>query len=139
MDIRDYISRVERNFSNNPLVISFDFTEAIILETPNNRSQLKVRVSFFDSSYLDFCEIVESSKCFPQWINYEYQYVCAEGEVFRYDNKPHHRGVSTFPNHKHVAIDGRIIASEKPSINNLLDEIRLILANPNPSNSIFNL
>ena len=83
---------------------------------------------FIDGSRLTFLEyiVVEGSKL--RRLSYRFNYVDSGGKlVFRYDNAPHHREVPTFPHHKHLR-DGRVVASEEPSLPKILKEILWMLS-----------
>ena len=57
------------------------------------------------------------------WLSYRYHYQKADGStIFRYDNAPHHRELSTYPDHKHSGES--IIEVERPDIEQVLDEIK---------------
>ena len=57
-------------------------------------------------------------------IIYAYQYMKDKKLVFRYDNASDTKAknLSTFPHHKHINSD-KIIDSEAPKLNKILDEI----------------
>ncbi|MCB0190138.1 MAG: hypothetical protein KDE31_37960, partial [Caldilineaceae bacterium] len=74
---------------------------------------------FYDSSRLEFTEIVRLTerKLYKQ--RYRYQYVLHDQQRFRYDNAPHHLHLSTFPHHKHDE-RGQIVAAEEVSLAEVL-------------------
>jgi hypothetical protein len=77
-------------------------------------------VCFVDESALDFIEVVDTGKALKN--KYKYHYMNKEKEmIFRYDNAPHHKDVSTFPHHKHV--NDTVIESQEPDLNLVLSEI----------------
>src|SRR5215475_3936509 len=57
---------------------------------------------FADGSRLEFTErvVIEQRRLVKH--EYRYQFVRREEAVFRYDNAPHHKHISTHPHHKHV-------------------------------------
>ncbi len=77
----------------------------------------------FDSGYrLSIFEYVVVEGCRAERLKYRYHLVDDSGRlVFRYDNAPHHRGLPTFPHHKHLP-DGRVVASNPPSLREVLEE-----------------
>ena len=78
----------------------------------------------FDSGYrLEFAE-VKDMNCSGK-IKYRYQYMEPQDVcIFRYDNAPHHRNISTFPHHKHLGEgDEQIVESTEPSLSDVLLEI----------------
>ena len=77
---------------------------------------------FYDGSRLIFDEEVRLTKGRLVKGDYRYHYQDAAGNlIFRYDNAPHHREVSTFPHHKHTP-EG-IVPSEMPDLVEILREI----------------
>ena len=84
------------------------------------------RVDFRDSSSLLFFRELIDMRLPLQKIMYAYHYQKADGGlIFRYDNTAHHRSVSTFPYHKHVA--NSVESSEVPSLEQVLREIEELL------------
>lgn len=47
--------------------------------------------------------------------------------VFRYDNAPHHKDVSTFPHHKHLP--NFVAESASKGLLDILDEIEILMSN----------
>ena len=47
--------------------------------------------------------------------------------VFRYDNAPHHKDVSSFPHHKHLP--SNVAESDDKGIMDVLDEIEILMSN----------
>jgi len=57
---------------------------------------------------------------------YRYHYMSQENKmIFRYDNAPHYKEISTFPDHKHI--EERIIESFPPQIKAVLTEIEFLV------------
>ena len=55
------------------------------------------------------------------FLSYSYHFQDADNRmVFRYDDTPHHRHLSTYPHHKHLR-DG-VLASIKPTIQQVIQE-----------------
>jgi len=78
---------------------------------------------FEDESILHFTEYVNTEHQI-QRLKYRYQYQRADGvTIFRYDNAPHHKSVSTFPHHKHIGAGGQPVESTAPELQDVLDEI----------------
>lgn len=62
---------------------------------------------------------------FPEWPDYSFQFMDSEDKcVFRYDNSPHHPGGTHFPEHKHAGEDETLIDHARPSLRQVIDEIR---------------
>lgn len=59
-------------------------------------------------------------------VRYKFHYQRADGTlIFRYDNAPHHPGLSTFPHHKHVG--NSIVPAEAPDLSEVLREIDTLI------------
>ncbi|MFQ5709314.1 MAG: DUF6516 family protein [bacterium] len=79
-----------------------------------------------DSSFLDMREYVNCSGVSVTKYTYSYHYQKSNKIIFRYDNTPHHRRISTFPRHKHLA-SGEIVESTDISLKDVLEEISRML------------
>lgn len=122
-DIIVHMRRIESGLSSRLGVV--DVIEPIGKRLPNNRAIFRTRILFYDGSYLDFKERVDSNRCYPSILSYSYQYIRDGHLVFRYDNARHHPEISSSPHHKHVGPEDneRIEASDEPSHNQLFIEI----------------
>jgi len=126
MDIDTHIRRVENRLSYRPGVVSVENPNIKRLPTKHgNRAAISVRLYFFDGSFLDMEEIIDTYKCFPEYLKYSYHYEKDGKCVFRYDNSPHHPEVATHPYHKHIGPDDNenIEASGCPSHSEIFREI----------------
>lgn len=64
------------------------------------------------------------SRGYPIWNGYRFHVRLTEGTcLFRYDNSPHHREISTFPHHKHVGPLEHVVPAEQPSIHRVVAEL----------------
>lgn len=74
-------------------------------------------VIFFDDTVLEFTESIT-----PEREKYRFQYMDKNGRlIFRYDNLPHHKNLSTFPDHKHYK--EKIFESPRPNLRHVVEEI----------------
>jgi hypothetical protein len=79
-----------------------------------------------DESQLHFREFVNTQ---PRVERFAYVYHCqaADGSiVFRYDDTPHFPGLSSFPHHKHLSDGMTVVASEAPTLAQVLAEIEAL-------------
>jgi hypothetical protein len=61
---------------------------------------------------------------YPIWIDYSYHVQRSDGVcLFRYDNSPGHGEVPTFPHHKHVGAEERVLPCEQPSLHRVVAEL----------------
>ncbi|CUS04088.2 conserved protein of unknown function [Candidatus Promineifilum breve] len=80
------------------------------------------RVRFWDGSMLEFVEVLVMRGLILTKIEYAYHYQDKDNRlIFRYDNAPHHPGISTFPHHKHS--QQAVEAATPPHIGDVLREI----------------
>ncbi len=58
---------------------------------------------------------------------YAYHYQAADAAlIFRYDDTPHHPGLSTFPHHKHAGSETHVIPATPPDLPTVMQEIEAI-------------
>lgn len=96
---------------------------------------LKARIWFWDDSYLDLYEVVSTELGYPVRVHYAYTYMRGEQHTFRYDNAPHYPGILTFPHHRHVGAEEKVVPAEQPSLGQVLAEIEELLEHPSRSST----
>lgn len=123
MDVDVHIQRVAQTIESQHGVTSVE--PLIPTRISENRAVIRLKVTFFDESFLVMDERVDTSPCFPVFVRYAYQYMKNSQQVFRYDNAHAYPDLPTNPHHKHVGPDetGKIEASNRPSHNQLFREI----------------
>jgi hypothetical protein len=104
--IEEYFSSVERSLRQNTAVNQIDEPDFYAVSDEYN-GVLRVRVIFWNQSYLDIHETVNTELGYPVRIHYAYTFIDNGAQVFRYDNAPHHRDMITFPHHKHIGPEDR--------------------------------
>lgn len=83
---------------------------------------VEARLRFWDGSLLHFVEVLIEQGVILNKVDYVYHYQSQDGQlIFRYDNAPHHRHVSTFPHHKHT--QQGIEPATPPHLGDVLREI----------------
>ena len=101
MKIDEYFDSIERTLRTHPTVSQID--EPIFSAASDDyNGVLRVWVVFWDHSYLDIHETVNTQLGYPVRIHYAYTFIQNGVHIFRYDNAPHHQNILTFPHHKHV-------------------------------------
>lgn len=126
MKITDYFSGIERSIRRiKGAEISGQITS---LASDDYNGLLRCRVLFWDDSYLDIYEVVNTELGYPVEVHYSYTYLASGKRVFRYDNAPHHPEINTHPHHKHSGERERLIAAEEPTLTNILKEIETLLS-----------
>lgn len=77
-----------------------------------------------DGSKLAVSVFADTSGLGPIWLKYRFHYMNAEDIcIFRYDNTPHHPGLTAFPHHKHEGPNEHVTESGPPDIELVLDEV----------------
>ncbi len=122
MIIDDYFTAIERGLRQNVQIgeIKGPLT---CLASDDYNGLIRCRVVFWDSSYLDFYEVVSTELGYPVRVHYAYTYIRAGQRVFRYDNAPHHPEIVTHPHHKHIGPTDRLSPADQPSLSQILAEV----------------
>ena len=90
----------------------------------NDVALIQASVHYPGGSRLNVHLLVDGESEFPEWIYYSFHYMTRYFEtVFRYDNAPHHRGLYSFPHHKHEGAENRISSCDEPSVRTIRNEI----------------
>jgi len=116
-----YFREVELRLKNTEIIAdkSVDLREFGATE-----GMLRGRLLFVDGSMLEFMEYLQEENR----LKYRFHLMDKEGNmVFRYDNAPHHKDVSSFPHHKHLS--GNVAESDDKGIMDVLDEIEILMSN----------
>jgi hypothetical protein len=119
--IFEYFKEVELRLKNAEIIAdkSIDLREFGAKE-----GMLRGRLLFVDGSMLEFMEYLQEENR----LKYRFHLMDKEGSmVFRYDNAPHHKDVSTFPHHKHLP--DNVAESDDKGIMDVLDEIEILMSN----------
>lgn len=119
MFIDDYVTTLRALIAATPFVTATSFSYE---ERPPSAGFIKSTIRFLDGSQLDLKEFFITQPTFHV-IKYGYHYRIGDQLIFRYDNAndPAARHLATFPCHKHVPSD--LLAAEKPSLEQVLQEI----------------
>jgi hypothetical protein len=119
--IEEYFAQIRQLFQGVAEAHADRYEEQVLSQT---RGNLRVRLRFSDESLLEISEAVFIAAGEPFWLSYRYHYQNPLGEVvFRYDNAPHHREISSYPEHKHT--EATVVASSHPSIETVLEEVQV--------------
>ena len=93
---------------------------------------IRGEVYFVDGSILHLREFLDVETDVER-LTYVYQYMDAvQRLIFRYDNSGHHKqlNLSTYPHHKHIGLEGSVIASSAPDLDAVLQEIEALVQLP---------
>ena len=122
MIIAGYFAGPERTLRRNPQVSKLEepFT---CLASDDFNGLVRGRVTFWDGSYLDRCEVISTELGYPVRISCAYTYLNEGRRIFRYDNAPHHPEIVTFPHHKHIGPQDCLTPADQPGLNSVLQEV----------------
>ena len=118
MNFRGYYLNIESLLKEFPLIMHFsvDFDEIT-----DYVGSIKGKLELTNGSILYFFEFVEIKDNNPVLVKYKYQWQSSEGELLkRWDNAPHHRELSTFPDHVHE--QNGVYPSPAMSLESILDK-----------------
>lgn len=116
-----YFREVELRLKDTKIIAdkNIDFREFSATE-----GMLSGRLLFVEGSMLEFMEYIKEENR----LKYRFHMINKDGDmVFRYDNAPHHRDISSFPHHKHLSYN--VSESTDKSIMDVLDEIEALISN----------
>lgn len=123
--INTYSQNLEKWIQECPLIITYQFQ---LVRLSPKTGYIEGRAFFIDQSWLSFFEFLSLDEQKVNREKYRYQYMTKDNKmIFRYDNAPHHPGIKTFPNHKHV--ENKVLDSCSPNINDILLETGNIILN----------
>jgi hypothetical protein len=126
MNIFDYFESLRRSIQQNRSVVSVE--EPITAQAFDQYRRLfRVRVSFWNDSYLTIDEVIDTVAGYPEILRYSYTYIKEDKYIFCYDNAPHYPNLPTFPDHKHIGSNEIPQASEKPALGQVFKEIEQFL------------
>ncbi len=120
--ILQYFESIQSLILSLPDMLIERYTEQILTR---DRGNLRIKIRLHDNSLLEISEAIHCGQNARIYLSYRYHYQKADGNiVFRYDNCPHHPEIATYPEHKHVS--NLIISAKRPSIEEMLSEIKRI-------------
>lgn len=123
MSLSNYAFEIEQAIFSCPLVIHHDFK--VTVASPST-GYIEAQVFFKDGSILalfEFLRLIEDAVVREK---YRYHYMSQDNKmIFRYDNAPHHKEITTFPHHKHF--EGEIVDSVPPQTKAVLTEIEFLI------------
>lgn len=119
--ISGYFREVELRLEDTKIIADKNID---LREFSATEGMLSGRLLFVEGSMLEFMEYIKEENR----LKYRFHMINKEGDmVFRYDNAPHHRDISSFPHHKHLP--GNVSESNDKSIMDVLDEIEALISN----------
>jgi len=123
LSLSNYAFKIEQAIIDCPLVIHHDFKVTV---ASHSTGYIEAKVIFQDGSILALFEFLRLNEDAVVQEKYRYHYMSQENKmIFRYDNAPHYKEISTFPDHKHI--EERIIESFPPQIKAVLTEIEFLV------------
>ncbi len=124
--INVFIKEIEDSISNSSIVVSSTIQK--FFGSSKKEAYVKGELLFIDMSSFEFAIYLTVRDRKVIFDKYRLQYMDSQNSLlFRYDNAPHYKDGSTFPDHKHLH-DGKVIDSNLPSFAELLEEITAMIA-----------
>ena len=127
MRIDDYIPNLERALKHN-ITIGSPEHPITCLASDDYNGLIRCRIFFWDGSYLDLYEVVNTEQGFPIKVHYAYTYIRGGERIFRYDNASHHPEIPTYPHHKHIGPKDTLASALEPTLAQILVEIESMLS-----------
>jgi len=125
--VTEYFVSLEKSLRQNANIVRVDEPQAYYISDDFN-GILKCRVHFWNDSFLDIYEVVNTELGYPIRVHYAYTYLGAGQQLFRYDNAPHHPEIVTFPHHKHGDQSSKPTPTDQPTLSQILSEIENTLS-----------
>lgn len=95
----------------------FNSHEVLDFKSGDNFYFLKIEAEIIDGSELHIKEYISAEDCL-----YSYHWQDKDGSLrIRWDNSPHHKGIRTFPHHKHTP---ELEESDEISLEDIIKVIR---------------
>jgi hypothetical protein len=124
--ISSFIKKVEESISSSAIVVYCDIQK--YFSSTKKEVYIKGDLTFVDLSSLIFAVYVLEKGKKIVFDKYRFQYMDSKKKlVFRYDNAPHYKNISTYPVHKHLK-DGMVVESSIPEFSELLEEIAAFIS-----------
>lgn len=126
MSIEAYFNHVRQIIDGTTAIILFDVTYS---NQGEEVGYIRGNITFLDDSILHFREYIDAEFGVER-LMYSYHYMnSAKQLIFRYDDTDHHHELHllTHPHHKHDGSEENILASNAPTLEEVLDEITLLL------------
>lgn len=118
--MQKFVADIEKALSSSPIILSSNLQKQF--GSDNDTVYIKGNIMVIDSSVLEIALFAGRSRGVLVVDKYRFHYMDRRGRlIFRYDNAPHHKEISSFPNHKHTS--SGVAESSRPSIQDVLNEI----------------
>ena len=116
MSLDDHINTALNLLRSHPLIVRVEIISQFAID---EEGYVRLIAYFINGSELHLFEYIAKGRV----EKYAYHLQDTEGKtILRYDNRPHHPEVETFPNHKHMSSSFHPLPSRKPTLNELLAE-----------------
>lgn len=118
-----YSFRLEDEIVKSQILISHRFQ---LTRTSPTTGYIDAFILFQDGSKLCVFEFLREVGGVVTREKYRYHYMDVRNNmIFRYDDAPHHKFVTTFPDHKHFGTS--VLDSSAPSVKEVLKEIECLV------------
>jgi len=121
--IDHYFNQIEQILKTFADISSYQITKK---KYNNEQGFITCTITFSNGFQLEITEVVDTS--IPNKLKYRYHFMDdADKIIFRYDNAPHHKELTTFPHHKHTGTT--VLESPERSLVDVLVEISKLIHN----------
>lgn len=115
---RDYIERIRALIISNQQVVSWAIARE---ETQGDRGMFRYRLTLQDGTFLELFEFFIVTEAEVQVTKYSFHWQNSDGQLRkRWDNAPHHREISTYPNHVHDKTEENVLPHQPINTEQLL-------------------
>jgi len=116
VNLKNYFNELIDTLNRHPIIIRAEVIRKALF---NDEGYIRVMAKTLRGNELHIFEYIVRNKA--EKYAYHLQDPL-ERLIFRYDNRPHHPEVNTFPHHKHIRNSREPQPSRKPSIKEVLNE-----------------
>lgn len=122
MTIAEYLDAIKTRLMTDPVVAAFQIVRE---RSTISDGYVRAKVMLSDNSQLEFAEYVQlTADDQINVVTYNYHWADAANPLIqRWDNTPHHREVSGFPHHIHLATNDTPLPGQAMIIFAVLDDI----------------
>lgn len=115
---RDYIERIRALIISNQQVVSWAIARE---EAQGDRGMFRYRLTLQDGTFLELFEFFIVTEAEVQVTKYSFHWQNSDGQLRkRWDNAPHHREISTYPNHVHDETEENVLPHQPINTEQLL-------------------
>jgi hypothetical protein len=125
-DIAEYLEHVADRLAESGGV--YREPPEILVDRELRTGKLDAALWFHNGWRLEVTILALGPANFPDWLDYRFHLMDDHLQcVIRFDNSAHHAGTVYFPHHKHVGPTETVVASPRPSLAEIVREVRAVV------------